>query len=308
MLEKDPPPGVSCWPKSDDQIFELEAVIQGPENTPYEKGNFKLEISVPERYPFDPPKVRFATRIYHPNIDGAGRICLSTLVVGGEKGEWKPASNLSSVLLSIRLLLSAPNPDDGLVAEISSEYKNNYAQFVETAKEWTRKFAMSSDTPATSNANVANTTISNTDRKKEDGNKMMLDSDKSDNKSKTNLQKSPKSPPRKTIEIDSDSDNDFFGDDDDSNEEIKKEDKKSAKSNSGISPNKNSNDGDTKADKRQTQEKTPTKEENDEKNDSNLSPKAAEATQRKPGLSLFGKSNNRPAETKKLSLSLRKDK
>jgi ubiquitin-protein ligase len=54
-------------------------VISGPEQTPYSGGLFKLQITIPERYPFEPPKVRFDTPIYHPNIDTGGRICLNIL-------------------------------------------------------------------------------------------------------------------------------------------------------------------------------------------------------------------------------------
>ena len=57
----------------------MEARIIGPEDTPYVNGVFKLEISVPEQYPIQPPNVRFVTKIYHPNIDGEGRICLDLL-------------------------------------------------------------------------------------------------------------------------------------------------------------------------------------------------------------------------------------
>jgi len=78
MLESDPPPGICAWPKGD-SMNVLEAQILGPKDTPYEKGIFKVEIVVPDRYPFEPPKVRFLTRIYHPNIDSGGRICLDTL-------------------------------------------------------------------------------------------------------------------------------------------------------------------------------------------------------------------------------------
>lgn len=110
--------GVCGWAKAD-RLNELEAQIQGPEGSPYEKGIFKLSISIPDRYPFEPPKVRFVTPIYHPNIDSAGRICLDTLKMR-PKGSWLPSVNLCTLLTTLRLLLAEPNPDDGLMADIVS--------------------------------------------------------------------------------------------------------------------------------------------------------------------------------------------
>ncbi len=78
MMHRDPPHGISAWARAENTL-EVEAVIIGPEQTPYAGGSFKLVVLVPERYPFEPPKVSFATPIYHPNIDTAGRICLDTL-------------------------------------------------------------------------------------------------------------------------------------------------------------------------------------------------------------------------------------
>ena len=78
MMHRDPPHGISAWARAENAL-EVEAVIIGPEQTPYAGGSFKLVVLVPERYPFEPPKVSFATPIYHPNIDTAGRICLDTL-------------------------------------------------------------------------------------------------------------------------------------------------------------------------------------------------------------------------------------
>lgn len=139
ILSREPPPGISCW-MVDDQIDKLQAEIVGSDGTPYAGGSFRLEIHLPERYPFYPPKVKFVTKIYHPNIDGNGRICLDTLQMP-PKGAWKPALNISTVLTSIQLLMAEPNPDDPLVAEISEEFKFNRPQFLQKAKEWTQKYA-----------------------------------------------------------------------------------------------------------------------------------------------------------------------
>ncbi|XP_014663782.1 PREDICTED: ubiquitin-conjugating enzyme E2 T-like [Priapulus caudatus] len=140
MFVNRPPHGISCWPIGD-SLETLEAQIIGGEHTPYAKGMFKLSINVPERYPFEPPKIQFTTPIYHPNIDTAGRICLDILKMP-PKGAWKPSLNLSTVLTSIQLLMAEPNPDDPLMAEISEEFKYNRQLFIENAQSWTRKHAM----------------------------------------------------------------------------------------------------------------------------------------------------------------------
>ena len=139
-LRKDPPHGVTCWPKDDGRVDHLQAQLLGAEGTPYEGGVFSLDIRIPERYPFLPPQVQFVTPIYHPNVDTAGRICLDVLK-SQPQGSWKPAHNLSTVLTSIQLLLSEPNPDDGLMADISHEYKHNRPQFLEKARLWVKKHA-----------------------------------------------------------------------------------------------------------------------------------------------------------------------
>ncbi|CAH8334408.1 unnamed protein product [Eruca vesicaria subsp. sativa] len=119
----------------------IDAHIEGPEDTVYANGIFILKIQIPERYPFQPPIVSFATPIYHPNIDNSGRICLDILNLP-PKGAWQPSLNISTVLTSIGLLLSEPNPDDGLMCEVSREYKYNRQTFDHKAREMTEKYAV----------------------------------------------------------------------------------------------------------------------------------------------------------------------
>lgn len=69
-----------------------------------------------------PPKVRFLTKMFHPNIDKVGRICLDIL-----KDKWSPALQIRTVLLSIQALLSAPNPDDPLANDVAELWKKDEA-------------------------------------------------------------------------------------------------------------------------------------------------------------------------------------
>lgn len=142
-LREDPPANCSAGPVSEreEDLLRWSATIMGPSDSPYAGGVFYLDVTFPDgpdrTYPFDPPTVKFRTRIYHPNINSRGGICLDIL-----KDQWTPALTISKVLLSICALMTEPNPDDPLVGEIADLYVRDREAYNERARHYTQQYAM----------------------------------------------------------------------------------------------------------------------------------------------------------------------
>jgi len=120
----------------DNSLLSWVATILGPAGTPYEGGIFKLKLNFTTQYPCEPPQVRFITKIFHPNIDSDGGICLDIL-----KDEWSPILNIEKILLSICVLMGTPNPDDPLVKYSADLYKNDIEKYNTEARIWTMEYA-----------------------------------------------------------------------------------------------------------------------------------------------------------------------
>ncbi|KAL0211099.1 hypothetical protein P9112_009397 [Eukaryota sp. TZLM1-RC] len=135
-LMRDPITGISVTVDPSNNR-SLTAQVAGPPGTPYEGGVFTIEMFLPQNYPMEPPKCRFATDVYHMNIDSLGRICLDIL-----KTDWSPAMQVSTVLLSIQSLLQDPNPEDPLRNDLASIFIANKKQYNENARQHTRQHAM----------------------------------------------------------------------------------------------------------------------------------------------------------------------
>ena len=119
-----------------DSMFHWKATIMGPKDSPYENGVFYLDIYFPTDYPFKPPKMTFITKIFHPNINPSGAICLDILA-----GQWSPALTISKVLISICSMLTDPNPNDPLSPEAANLYLNDIDQYNKEARDWTAMYA-----------------------------------------------------------------------------------------------------------------------------------------------------------------------
>ncbi|KAK3820994.1 MAG: ubiquitin conjugating enzyme-like protein [Benniella sp.] len=118
-------------------IMHLKGRFPGPPGTPYEGGMFQVDIVLPDNYPFQPPKVKFDTRVYHPNVSSqTGAICLDIL-----KQQWSPVFTILSMLLSVQSLLCTPEPSDPQDAQVASQYLNDHPVFYETARFWTEFYA-----------------------------------------------------------------------------------------------------------------------------------------------------------------------
>ena len=137
-IQQDPPANCTAGPANDADFFNWDAMIFGPADSPFQGGVFHLSIRFPSDYPFKPPIITFKTRIFHPNINAAGGICLDIL-----KQQWSPALTISKVLLSILSLLTDANPNDPLVPDIANLYKSDKAAYEEKARQWTQMYAHS---------------------------------------------------------------------------------------------------------------------------------------------------------------------
>ena len=103
----------------------------------YQGGIFDVDIVIPNEYPFKPPKMKFDTKIWHPNISSVtGAICLDIL-----KNEWTPALTIRTALISLQALMCEPVPNDPQDAVVAKQYMSDIKLFNQTAKHWVEEYA-----------------------------------------------------------------------------------------------------------------------------------------------------------------------
>lgn len=136
-IRQKPPENCSAGLHGDgSDLMHWIATIIGPADSPFSGGTFTLDIVFSPQYPFKPPNIKFVTKVYHPNIDTHGNICLDIL-----KSQWSPALSISKVLLSICSLLTEPNADDPLHPDAAKLYKQNRGAYELKVREYTQSYA-----------------------------------------------------------------------------------------------------------------------------------------------------------------------
>ena len=130
-LSKNPNEGFSAGLADQSNLFEWEIMILGPPATPYEGGFFRAQMSFPKDYPLRPPKLRFSTEMWHPNVYTDGTVCISILHEPGTdqwgyedaSERWSPVHSVESILVSVISMLSSPNDESPANIEAAKQYR-----------------------------------------------------------------------------------------------------------------------------------------------------------------------------------------
>ena len=130
-----------CIELVDESNTHLIGKIRGAPDTPFQYGVFKIDITIPDKYPFEPPVCKFLTKVWHPNISSqTGVICLDIL-----KDQWAAAMTIESILTSLQSFLSSPEPADPQDAVVANQFQADRELYNRTARYWTYTYAVDAE-------------------------------------------------------------------------------------------------------------------------------------------------------------------
>lgn len=157
--------------KDESNLFEWIVYISGPQGTPYEGGIFKALLTFPNYYPYEPPKLKFLSEFWHPNVYENGNVCISILhppgedEMSGERPEerWLPIHTPETILLSVISMLADPNCSSPANVDASVEYRDKPVIFAKrvkslvdkSKKELPEDFVMPKPAPVNTNPDPA---------------------------------------------------------------------------------------------------------------------------------------------------------
>ncbi|KAG1676504.1 hypothetical protein FOA52_000047 [Chlamydomonas sp. UWO 241] len=117
---------------------DMYVYFEGPKDSPYEGGSWKVHVELPEAYPYKSPSIGFVNRLYHPNVDlTAGSVCLDVI-----NQAWSPMFDLINVFeVFLPQLLLYPNPSDPLNGEAASLLMREPQAYNARVKEYVERYA-----------------------------------------------------------------------------------------------------------------------------------------------------------------------
>jgi len=150
-LTKRPVEGFSAGLVDESNILEWEIIIIGPPDTLYEGGILKTRLTFPPEFPLLPPKMKFTTEMWHPNVYPNGDLCISILHPPGEdqygyedSGErWLPVHTVESILVSVISLLSSdkPNLDSPANVDAAKQVREDFTGYKKKVRRLVRRSA-----------------------------------------------------------------------------------------------------------------------------------------------------------------------
>ncbi|KAF3439034.1 hypothetical protein FNV43_RR17309 [Rhamnella rubrinervis] len=111
------------FPNGKDSLMNFEVSIR-PDEGYYLGGTFSFTFQVSPIYPHEAPKVKCKTKVYHPNIDLEGNVCLNIL-----REDWKPVLNINTIIYGLFHLFTEPNYEDPLNHDAAAVLRDNPKMF-----------------------------------------------------------------------------------------------------------------------------------------------------------------------------------
>eukprot|EP01067_Filipodium_phascolosomae_P009042 Filipodium_phascolosomae@DN7966_c0_g1_i1.p1 len=155
---------------NDGQTTDFYVKMNGPKDTPYSSGVWRVHVTLPDHYPYSSPSIGFVNKILHPNVDEiSGSVCLDVI-----NQTWTPMYSLLNIFeVFLPQLLTYPNASDPLnneAALLLMRDKNTYEKIVrehvckhaspEDACIWPEKASTSISKGSCNSDGTSNTTAS----------------------------------------------------------------------------------------------------------------------------------------------------
>ncbi|KAF2158863.1 hypothetical protein M409DRAFT_61284 [Zasmidium cellare ATCC 36951] len=122
---------------STSDIAFWKVVMEGPDDSPYAAGTFMLYLSAGDDYPYQPPEVRFVTKMMHPNISAHGRVCHSLLT----GRDWTSDTSMATVLDTVFGLLLQAETSDPVNVTTTLGYHHDQVEFAEDVRAHAQRHA-----------------------------------------------------------------------------------------------------------------------------------------------------------------------